>query len=138
MRAQVQQRLLPSWPAQQDWLSARRYRSTLTCAYCLPPPRQVIIRPMYSSPPLHGAAVVATVLGDPQLWQRWRQELAGMAGRISSVRRSLHEALLKVGGGRQEGERGRCPAHAEGLYTGSALQQTQFTTWMLWLFKNVA
>lgn len=29
------------------------------------------VRPMYSNPPIHGARVVATVLGDAGLYKEW-------------------------------------------------------------------
>ncbi|XP_014676426.1 PREDICTED: aspartate aminotransferase, mitochondrial-like [Priapulus caudatus] len=32
---------------------------------------KIIIRPMYSSPPIHGAHIVKTVLGSPELKQQW-------------------------------------------------------------------
>jgi len=32
---------------------------------------KLIARPMYSNPPLHGAALVSTILGDPALKQQW-------------------------------------------------------------------
>lgn len=33
---------------------------------------RLVIRPMYSNPPLHGAAIAAKILGDPVLNQEWR------------------------------------------------------------------
>lgn len=36
---------------------------------------QLISRPMYSNPPLHGALVVSTVLGDPELKKQWLTEV---------------------------------------------------------------
>ena len=30
-----------------------------------------VIRPLYSSPPLHGAQLVATILGTPELYEQW-------------------------------------------------------------------
>lgn len=47
-----------------------------------------VIRPMYSSPPRHGAAIAATVLGDAALYAEWRQELRVMSGRISDMRKA--------------------------------------------------
>lgn len=52
-----------------------------------------VIRPMYSNPPLHGAALAAKVLGDPVLFAEWTVELRGMATRITSMRGALHGAL---------------------------------------------
>jgi len=55
------------------------------------------IRPMYSSPPGHGAAIAAMVLSDPQLMVEWKEELAGMANRIKEMRGALFQALNQVG-----------------------------------------
>jgi aspartate/tyrosine/aromatic aminotransferase len=45
-----------------------------------------VIRPMYSSPPKHGAAIAAQILKDPVLFAEWRLELKGMADRITAMR----------------------------------------------------
>jgi aspartate aminotransferase len=52
------------------------------------------VRSNYSNPPRHGAAVVATVLGDPELRQLWLAELAAMRTRIADMRKALVEALV--------------------------------------------
>jgi len=57
----------------------------------------LVIRPMYSSPPRHGAAIVAAVLSDPQLYAEWKVELKAMADRIKAMRLQLHAELIKVG-----------------------------------------
>eukprot|EP00887_Chlorella_sp_A99_P004460 scaffold30.g4460.t1 len=49
------------------------------------------------NPPKHGAAIVATILGDPALFAQWRAELKGMADRIISMRAHLHAALQECG-----------------------------------------
>jgi aspartate aminotransferase len=36
---------------------------------------QQIARPMYSNPPLHGALIVSTILGDPALKTLWLKEV---------------------------------------------------------------
>lgn len=59
---------------------------------------KAIIRPMYSSPPIHGAALVTTILSSPQLRGEWEVELRGMAQRIRRVRKALHLALQQVWG----------------------------------------
>ncbi|CAL5221184.1 g3330 [Coccomyxa viridis] len=56
-----------------------------------------VIRPMFSNPPRHGAAIVVEVLSDPRLYAEWREELKGMAGRIKSMRAQLLQALKDVG-----------------------------------------
>ena len=55
------------------------------------------IRTVYSNPPTHGAAVVAKVLGDPELRAVWEQELAGMRVRIKEMRRQLEAGLVAAG-----------------------------------------
>jgi aspartate aminotransferase len=32
---------------------------------------KILIRPMYSNPPIHGARIVAGILGDPKLNEEW-------------------------------------------------------------------
>ncbi|KAK7264379.1 hypothetical protein RJT34_31988 [Clitoria ternatea] len=58
---------------------------------------QLIARPMYSNPPLHGALVVSTVLGDPELKKLWLNEVKVMADRIIGMRTTLRENLEKRG-----------------------------------------
>ncbi|XP_045811444.1 aspartate aminotransferase, mitochondrial [Trifolium pratense] len=58
---------------------------------------QLIARPMYSNPPLHGALVVSTVLGDPELKKLWLQEVQVMADRIIGMRTTLRENLENLG-----------------------------------------
>ena len=53
------------------------------------------IRTNYSNPPTHGAAIVATVLSDPQLRQQWERELAAMRERIHKMR-GLFVATMKI------------------------------------------
>jgi len=48
-----------------------------------------IIRTNYSNPPAHGAQIVATVLGSPELRTLWEEELAGMRDRIKVMRLSF-------------------------------------------------
>jgi len=64
---------------------------------------KVTIRTTYSSPPTHGAAVVARVLGDPELRSLWASELEGMRLRIRSMRTALVEALVVAGASRDFG-----------------------------------
>ncbi|XP_072978627.1 aspartate aminotransferase, chloroplastic-like [Typha angustifolia] len=52
-----------------------------------------IARPMYSNPPVHGARIVANVVGDPTLFGEWKKEMEQMAGRIKNVRQRLYDSL---------------------------------------------
>jgi aspartate/tyrosine/aromatic aminotransferase len=54
---------------------------------------RISIRTNYSNPPTHGAAIVATVLGEPALRQQWEQELAAMRERIHQMRRLFVETM---------------------------------------------
>jgi len=54
---------------------------------------KVIIRGMYSSPPIHGAMIVATVLNDSQLFEEWKSEMKIMSDRIKLMRSMLVDAL---------------------------------------------
>ncbi|KAH8077193.1 aspartate aminotransferase [Aureococcus anophagefferens] len=58
---------------------------------------KAVIRPMYSSPPVHGARVVAEVLGDAQLRAKWTAECKAMADRISEMRAALKAKLADAG-----------------------------------------
>lgn len=59
---------------------------------------KIVIRPMYSNPPIHGARIVSTILQSADLSKEWAQEVDHMAQRIISMRtklRSLLEIKLK-------------------------------------------
>eukprot|EP00316_Scyphosphaera_apsteinii_P012464 CAMPEP_0119315378 /NCGR_PEP_ID=MMETSP1333-20130426/35607_1 /TAXON_ID=418940 /ORGANISM="Scyphosphaera apsteinii, Strain RCC1455" /LENGTH=424 /DNA_ID=CAMNT_0007320719 /DNA_START=30 /DNA_END=1304 /DNA_ORIENTATION=- len=58
---------------------------------------KILVRPMYSSPPLSGARICLEVLKDEKLSAQWRDECATMANRIISMRSALKEALEKQG-----------------------------------------
>jgi len=57
----------------------------------------LVIRPMYSSPPKHGALIVCKVLGNPERMAKWRHELKAMADRILEVRALLRKGLEEKG-----------------------------------------
>jgi aromatic-amino-acid transaminase len=52
-----------------------------------------VVRANYSTPPTHGAQIIATVLGNPELGALWKLELAGMRERIREMRKALVEKL---------------------------------------------
>lgn len=58
---------------------------------------KIVVRPMYSNPPIYGANVAAEVLGDAELNAEWRAELKGMADRIREMREALVAELKKQG-----------------------------------------
>jgi len=55
------------------------------------------IRVNYSNPPAHGAAIVRTVLGDPELRRRWESEVTAMRERINTMRHLFVETLNEKG-----------------------------------------
>jgi aromatic-amino-acid transaminase len=60
---------------------------------------KIVIRANYSTPPTHGAKVVAAVLTTPELRGLWEDELAGMRLRIRGMRSALTERLRAEGVG---------------------------------------
>ena len=56
-----------------------------------------LARPIYSNPPLYGARVVDTILGDETLTKMWHQDLLDMSGRIAEMRASLRNGLKDCG-----------------------------------------
>lgn len=62
---------------------------------------KILIRPMYSNPPIHGAHIVREILSDSKLRTEWLAEVKGMADRIISVRTALKDNLVKCGSSRQ-------------------------------------
>ncbi len=58
-----------------------------------------MIRSNYSNPPIHGGAIVAAVLGSPELRQMWEAELVVMRERIKTMRSSLADKLNAKGVG---------------------------------------
>ncbi len=51
---------------------------------------------MYSSPPIHGAAIVATILKTPELDALWRSELKAISARITDMRALLLGHLQRI------------------------------------------
>ncbi len=51
------------------------------------------VRRNYSSPPIHGGQIVATVLSDPELRPLWERELSQMRERILAMRKRVHAVL---------------------------------------------
>ena len=58
---------------------------------------KIIVRPLYSNPPVHGARIASTILNDPALNKQWLGEVKGMADRIIKMRALLKENLQKLG-----------------------------------------
>jgi len=58
---------------------------------------KILIRPMYSSPPIHGARLANAVLADESLYTQWLVEIKFMANRILCMRRQLKLDLEAAG-----------------------------------------
>jgi aromatic-amino-acid transaminase len=80
-----------------------------------------VVRTNYSNPPTHGAQLVATVLGTPELRALWENELSGMRDRIKAMRQSF-VAKLKA---RLPAQDFSFVAHQNGMFSFSGLSQAQ-------------
>jgi aspartate aminotransferase len=58
---------------------------------------KILIRPMYSNPPVNGARLVDTVLSDADLRAQFESECKGMASRIHDMRTALKGKLEDLG-----------------------------------------
>ena len=58
---------------------------------------KIVIRTNYSNPPIHGGAVVAAVLNNPELRSLWENELGEMRVRIKAMRQKLVDGLKTAG-----------------------------------------
>lgn len=58
---------------------------------------KILIRPMYSNPPINGARIAGTVMGDPELRSTWLGEVKDMADRIITMRTRLKGGLEGLG-----------------------------------------
>lgn len=58
---------------------------------------KILVRPLYSNPPVHGARIASEVLNNEELRKQWLGEVSGMAGRIIKMRALLKENLEQLG-----------------------------------------
>ncbi|KAH6688363.1 aspartate aminotransferase [Plectosphaerella plurivora] len=58
---------------------------------------KILVRPMYSNPPVHGARIAAEILNTPALYDQWLGEVKDMADRIIKMRALLKDNLEKLG-----------------------------------------
>jgi aspartate aminotransferase len=58
---------------------------------------KILVRPQYSNPPITGARIVSTILGDQALTAKWRVEVKLMADRIISMRQKIVDGLKASG-----------------------------------------
>ncbi len=83
----------------------------------------LLARNLWSTPPDHGAAVVAQILGDPALKHMWVEEVDAMRQRIAQLRTGLVEALAPHG----LGERFAHIAQQRGMFSYTGLSAEQVT-----------
>jgi aspartate/tyrosine/aromatic aminotransferase len=60
---------------------------------------RMAVRTMWSNPPAHGGAIVATILGDTTLRAQWESEVIAMRTRITESRTAFAAALTAAGAG---------------------------------------
>ena len=58
---------------------------------------KIIVRPLYSNPPVHGARIASEILNDKALNKQWLGEVKGMADRIITMRALLKKELENLG-----------------------------------------
>ncbi len=58
---------------------------------------KILVRPMYSNPPIHGARIASEILNDASLNKQWLGEVRGMAERIITMRALLKKNLEDLG-----------------------------------------
>lgn len=58
---------------------------------------KILVRPLYSNPPIHGARIASEILNDPALSRQWLSEVKGMADRIIEMRSLLKKNLKDLG-----------------------------------------
>jgi len=61
---------------------------------------KILIRPLYSNPPITGARIAEKILNTPDLYKVWLGDIKTMANRIISMRSKLREALEREGSSR--------------------------------------
>ncbi|KAI1178140.1 pyridoxal phosphate-dependent transferase [Nemania sp. FL0916] len=58
---------------------------------------KILVRPLYSNPPIHGARIASEILNTPALYDQWLVEVKEMADRIITMRALLKDNLEKLG-----------------------------------------
>jgi len=55
---------------------------------------KILVRPLYSNPPVHGARIAGSILADETLYAQWLKEVKQMADRINGMRAELKNLLV--------------------------------------------
>ncbi|MGP1960105.1 MAG: amino acid aminotransferase [Arsenophonus sp. NC-TX2-MAG3] len=84
---------------------------------------KLIIRANYSNPPLHGAAIVTTILSDEFLKKEWSEELTIMRQRIQRMRQLFVNTLQEKGAKKDFS----FISKQNGMFSFSGLNQDQIT-----------
>ncbi|RFU25395.1 hypothetical protein B7463_g10939, partial [Scytalidium lignicola] len=58
---------------------------------------KIVVRPLYSNPPVHGARIASEILNNEELNKQWLGEVKGMADRIITMRALLKKNLEDLG-----------------------------------------
>jgi aspartate aminotransferase, mitochondrial len=58
---------------------------------------KILVRPLYSNPPVHGARIASEILNDSALNKQWLGEVKDMADRIITMRALLKKNLEDLG-----------------------------------------
>ncbi len=58
---------------------------------------KLVVRGIYSNPPIHGARIVSRVISNPANFEQWKTELKAVSERIALMRKMLYEELVKIG-----------------------------------------
>jgi len=62
---------------------------------------KILVRPLYSNPPVHGARIAGSILADSSLYQQWLGEVKLMADRIIGMRSTLKDLLVNEYGSKK-------------------------------------
>jgi aspartate/tyrosine/aromatic aminotransferase len=97
---------------------------------------KLVIRPMYSNPPLHAARLAGFILANQQLREEWKAELREVSQRIIQMRKVLRDELVRL----------QVPGKWDHIveqigmfsYTGLNKQQCEvlIDKWHIYLIKN--
>jgi len=83
---------------------------------------KIIIRPMYSNPPLHGARIANSILANKDLYKEWESEVELMANRVITMRGRLYDLLTSTH--KTPGEWGHIKSQI-GMFSFTGLTPTQ-------------
>ncbi len=92
---------------------------------------KIIIRPMYSNPPVNGARIANAILSSPELYTQWESEVKGMADRIISMRRNFTTRSKKTLTLLESGDTSRARLECSGKYLTTLLYFCSFIFFLL-------